>query len=64
MQNQAGGQFRESRWFRLPPKVRIVPGILGPHPSQVTRVVHPDSGMREVIANHDSEHRPPVSFFW
>lgn len=30
------GHFGESRWFRSPPKVRIVPGILGPHPSKVT----------------------------
>lgn len=28
-----GGQFRDSRWFGPPPKVRMVPGILGPHPS-------------------------------
>lgn len=32
-----GGQFWNSTWFRLPPKVRSVPGILGSHPLQGTR---------------------------
>jgi hypothetical protein len=40
-------QSREPRWFRLPPKVRIVPDILGPHPAQAPCVVHLEGGDHE-----------------
>jgi hypothetical protein len=51
-----GGQFRKEKWFRLPPKVRVVPGILGAHPSQVTRGIHQDTGEREVDDDPESGH--------
>jgi hypothetical protein len=53
-----GGQFQDSRWFRPPPKVHVVPGILGPHPSQATRVAHWGNGEREVTNGAKAGHRP------
>lgn len=54
-----GRYYGTSRWFRPPPKVRIVPGILGPPPSMVTRVKHPEGGEWKVEDNLHSEYRPP-----
>lgn len=53
-----GGRIREPRWFRPPPKVRLVQGILGPHLSQVTRVVHQDNGEQKVSVRVEAGHRP------
>jgi hypothetical protein len=53
------GQFRDTRWFRPPPKVRVVPGIQGPHLPQATRVAHRGSGEREVTNGAEAGHRPP-----
>jgi hypothetical protein len=53
-----GRQFQDSRWFRPPPKVRVVPGILGPHPSQATRVAHRGNGEREVTNGAEAGHYP------
>lgn len=39
-----GGQLWNSRWFRSPPKVRVVLGILGPCPGQGTRDMHRQGG--------------------
>jgi hypothetical protein len=63
------GYFRDSRWFRAPPKVRIVPGILGPHPSARTSGIYPVGGDREVKGDSESEHRKsdkdtPNRFGW
>lgn len=48
------------RWFRPPPKVRIVLGILGPPPSLGTRVAHPDGGELKVSIACDAGHRPSL----
>ena len=37
-QEQGIGGFE--KWFRRPPKVRLIPGILGPHPSVKPREIH------------------------
>lgn len=52
-----GGQLWNSRWFRSPPKVRVVPGILGPCPEQETHGGHrhPGENIDEVFS--ESEHR-------
>lgn len=55
-----GGHFWESRWFCPPPKVRIVPRILGPHPSQGTRIRHPGAGERKVTIVLALDHHPPI----
>lgn len=39
--------------------MRVVPGILGPHPSQATRVAHQGSGEHEVSDRVEAGHRPP-----
>jgi hypothetical protein len=53
-----GGYFGDSRWFRSPPKVHIVPGILGPPLVVLTCVSHLGVGEREVEEDNDFEHRP------
>lgn len=54
-----GGHFGQERWFRPPPKVKIIPGILGPHPAQGTHVGHPGGGERKGIVVTASGHRSP-----
>ena len=39
------GQFHDFRWFKSPLKVRIIPRILGPHPSVYTRGSHREDGV-------------------
>jgi hypothetical protein len=56
------GHFRKEKWFRSPPKVCIVPGILGAHPSQGTRGINRDTVEREVDDDALSGHCPPVLF--
>jgi hypothetical protein len=50
------GPTRHRPWFRLPPKVQIIPGILGPAPSEETRVAHLRGGEREVRDDKESGH--------
>lgn len=51
-------------WFRLPPKVQIVPGILGRAPSAGTRVDHqqgsePKVGEEARSGHHKTQHYQP-----
>jgi hypothetical protein len=64
-----GWYYGTSRWFCPPPKVRIVPGILGPPPSMVTRVKHPEgvSGRLKITFILSTAHlirSLPVSSIW
>lgn len=52
-----GGQ--NGKWFRSPPKVQIVAEILGVHPSEITRVAHPDGGRHIGDGDPESGHLPP-----
>lgn len=47
----------QRRWFRSPPKVQVVTGILGRGPSQGTHGGDPDGGEREVAGDHESGHQ-------
>lgn len=58
-----GGQKWNSRWFRSPPKVRVVPGILGPSPTQVTRVANRGNGEDDGGDDQDSDHPPAHLYF-
>lgn len=49
------------QWFRAPPKVRMVPGIMGRDPYQNTRVTIQEGGEREVGGDPESGHRVPAS---
>lgn len=51
------GPTRQRPWFRPPPKVRIVPGILGRMPRDETRVGHRSGGETEVREDSVSAHR-------
>lgn len=51
------GPTRQRPRFRLPPKVQIVPGILGHAPSDGPCVVNPNAGEREVKDDFGSGHR-------
>lgn len=56
------GPTRQRPWFRPPPKVRIVPGILGRRPGEETRVEYQDGGERKVSDEAAYGHRPlPLS---
>lgn len=56
------GQFCDSsRWFRSPPKVRIVQGILGPHPLEDTHGTLPGEGDGKLVDDPESGHRSPKS---
>ena len=55
------GQFREERWFRAPPKVRLIAGILGPCPGVGTRGIHPLGGEGKEVVDLESRHPPPGS---
>ena len=57
--NGAGnkGPTRQRPWFRLPPKVQIVLGILGRAPSTEPRVAHLGEGKQEIIDEGRSGHR-------
>ena len=44
------------RWFRSPPKVPLVAGILGCKPNIETRGENPGRGEREVGGDSESEH--------
>jgi len=50
------GHFREERWFRAPPKVRLVAGILGSSPGVSTRGVHLQSGEGNKVDDLESRH--------
>lgn len=43
-------------WFRSPPKVRIVAGILGAHPPGCTRVIHRSGGEQNKGDDPESGH--------
>lgn len=51
----------QRRWFRSPPKVQIVAGILGVGPNCGTHGGDIDRGEREVDGDSESEHRKPSS---
>lgn len=50
------GHFRDFWWFQAPPKVRVVPEILGSCPSKSTRGVHPCTGNRNGDGDLKSGH--------
>lgn len=57
------GFGRQSRWFRPPPKVRIVPGILGSLPGCETRGVNPSQipgGEDKVSGDFEAKHSSPT----
>lgn len=56
------GPTRQRPWFQLPPKVQIVPGILGQAPFPKPRVVHLWEGNLEVRDGGVFGHRPGSSF--
>lgn len=51
-----GHSWNFTRWFQLPPKVILVPGILGPHPSELPRDVNPRGGRGELQSDPESGH--------
>lgn len=52
------GPTSQRPWFRLPPKVPIVPGILGRAPAAETRIKHQFGGEPKVRDDGGSSHRP------
>lgn len=51
------GPTTQRPWFRLPPKVKIIPGILGPAPIEKPRVEYPSGGEREVRGDWEYDDR-------
>jgi len=45
------------RWFRRPPKVQLVPGILGTHPSKKPHGVYPS------MEGHKGKRDPEMGLF-
>lgn len=52
------GQFQNCRWFRSPPKVQIMAGILGPGPALCTHVSNLGVGEHKVEDDPESGHLP------
>lgn len=55
------GKIQTFRWFRLPPKVRIVPGVLGSYPADGTHVGNLSGGEGKVSGDSESEQPKPIS---
>ena len=50
------GQEHQRPWFRAPPKVHIIPGILGLGPAVETRDIHLVGGEDKIEGDPESGH--------